>query len=161
MNASIIHLMPDHVMSEGNQPGSDTTPHLMIWGEREKMKKSADAINSYAAHLGCPKYIGAIFSCAVPYRESGESIFSRKRNSAIIFDKSLLLRLVPEEVEDKELEILSDIVGMEDIAKRLTGLNTNVAKPLCEVYSTVAGWFMALLNGDAHLPASGDKCDEG
>lgn len=161
MNASIIHLTQDRVMSEGNQPGPDTTPHLMIWGERDKVKHLGEVLCFYGGLYGFPRHIGTMLTFACPFREPGKSIFSRKRSSGVIFDKELLMRLIPDDVEDKELEVFADIMGMEDVVKSLTGMNTEFVESLCDVYATVAGWFMALLNGDDHLPASGDKCDEG
>ena len=160
MNVSIIHLTQERKMSEGNKPGPDTNPHLMIWGERGRMNDFSNVILTYSTLLGCPKYIGRIFSYVCPFKEPGQFFLSRKRNSAVIFDKELLMRLIPDDVEDKELELLADVMGMEDIVKRLTGMNSSTAEPLCEIYSNVAQWFMALLNGDEEIPQGKDNGDE-
>jgi hypothetical protein len=160
MNVSIIHLTQESKMSEGNTPGPDTTPHLMIWGERKHMTYVRNAILSCSIVLGRPKYIGKMFSYALPYREPGQFFLSRKRNSMVIFDKELLMRLVPDDVEDKELELLADVMGMEDVVKRFTGMNSGMAESLCELYSNVAQWFMALLNGDDEIPKEEGNGDE-
>ena len=78
----------------------------------------------------------------------------------VIFDKELLMKLVPDHVEDKELELLADVMGMEDVVKRFTGMNSGMAESLCELYSNVAQWFMALLNGDDEIPKEEGNGDE-